>query len=273
MEHRGDFGIPRIDLTGKRYGRIVVVRFHSRDQNGRYVWLVRCDCGTEKAVERNTLAQYATFEACRCEISKFSAKAKTLNRERANWQAIMNRCLNVKCHNYDRYGGSGIYVCDRWKSFAAFKSDMGSRPSPSHTIDRINNADSYTCGKHDLCDDCRAKNAPANCRWATKKEQGQNTEANVNLTGFGETHCIAEWARKFNMTHATIAFRIKKGMSLEEAVQYVPSPRQHLTSEIVRDIRRRSASGDSISLISRVLCISYGNVKAVVTRRTWRHVE
>jgi hypothetical protein len=149
---------------------------------------------------------------------------------------------------------------------------MGYRPSSAHSIDRINNDGSYTCGKHDLCDDCREKKAPANCRWATKMEQSHNLSSNVNNTAFGETHCIAEWARKFDMTHASLTSRLRRGMDLEKAVNYKPSPRRRLTTDIVLEIRRRSEGGDSIASISNSLCISYGNVKAVVTRRTWRHV-
>ena len=73
---------------------------------------------------------------------------------------MIDRCYNEKNSMYHLYGGRGITVCDRWKNdLWSFESDMGEKPSPQHTIDRINNDKGYS---------------PGNCRWATKKEQSAN---------------------------------------------------------------------------------------------------
>lgn len=69
------------------------------------------------------------------------------------------RCRDPNAINYHRYGGRGITVCDRWHSFSAFLEDMGRKPTPAHTIDRVNNDGNYE---------------PGNCRWATAKEQIAN---------------------------------------------------------------------------------------------------
>ncbi len=81
-------------------------------------------------------------------------------RERLTWCAMKDRCGNPKCISYKNYGGRGIKVCDEWvKSFKAFFDHMGPKPSPEHSIDRINNDGNYE---------------PGNCRWATRSQQRRN---------------------------------------------------------------------------------------------------
>jgi hypothetical protein len=75
------------------------------------------------------------------------------------WRGMVSRCTNQNATDYPRYGGRGIMVCDRWRLFANFFADMGERPSPKHSIDRIDNDGNYE---------------PDNCRWATASEQRLN---------------------------------------------------------------------------------------------------
>lgn len=91
---------------------------------------------------------------------------------RSNWYAMRSRCLNPKATGFKYYGGAGKTACARWRdSFNAFIEDMGPKPSLEHSIDRIENARGYDCGK---CDDCIARGVPLNARWATQEVQSTN---------------------------------------------------------------------------------------------------
>ena len=96
----------------------------------------------------------------RQKLLRRSNQHRVLNQERHIWRAMIYRCTNSKTINFKYYGGSGIKVCDRWLSnFDTFFKDMGKRPSPKHSIDRIDNKGNYE---------------PSNCKWSTRKEQNNN---------------------------------------------------------------------------------------------------
>jgi hypothetical protein len=122
----------------------------------------------------------------------------------ASWFQMWQRCRNKNSKDYPRWGGRGITVCDRWQSFASFLADMGERP-PGMTLDRYpDNGGNYE---------------PGNCRWATASQQVQNSTSVTNLTYDGQTYCIAEWSRRIGIKEVTIGGRLKRGWSVERALQ------------------------------------------------------
>jgi hypothetical protein len=115
------------------------------------------------------------------------------------WRGMLSRCRSLKEPNY---GGRGIKVCKRWQSYDNFLADMGERPA-GKSIDRIDTNGHYE---------------PGNCRWATAKEQGRNTRANVFFEYEGEKLCIAEIAERCGVDQRLIGNRLFNGWSLDRAI-------------------------------------------------------
>jgi hypothetical protein len=159
-----------IDLTGKRFGRLVVLR---RVENhitsgGHSVssWLCKCNCGSEVIIRGRRLRRSET-RSCGClRADTMSGIARDYNTTHGGsytplynvWRGILKRCYIPTNKDYKRYGARGIRVCRRWMDFANFRDDMGDRPN-GMLIDRINNEGNYE---------------PRNCRWATPKISSNN---------------------------------------------------------------------------------------------------
>ena len=124
--------------------------------------------------------------------------------EYAIWQAIIQRCTNPNARTWNRYGGRGITICERWRSYVNFITDVGKRPSPTLSLDRIDNMRGYE---------------PGNCRWTDIKTQARNTRLNRRLTVNGQSRPITEWAELFGIKPNTIATRLRSGWSEARAVQ------------------------------------------------------
>lgn len=162
-----------IDLTGERIGRLIVdfevdPQMYTHRGKTRRIrsYSCTCDCGKTAIVRQNCLRSLKT-QSCGC-LHKEAARATLQTHglkntpEYRTWCAMKERCSRPKNISYKNYGAKGIKVCERWRtSFANFIADMGPKPSPKHTIDRINPKMDYE---------------PTNCRWATYKEQFDNTD-------------------------------------------------------------------------------------------------
>ena len=128
----------------------------------------------------------------------------SLTPEYNSWRAMRSRCLFKSHEAYDRYGGAGITICDRWKnSFENFKADMGDRPEGT-TLNRIDNTKGYF---------------PENCTWSSYEEQANNRKNNVYLELDGEKKTISQWSRELGIPKSTIQNRLLRGWSEEESLQ------------------------------------------------------
>lgn len=151
-----------IDLTGQKFGKLTVVK-RAENVKRKVYWDCVCECGESKTIVSSSIIGGHT-KSCGC------LKAETIGNIRAthrmsntteynSWRAMVERCTNQKYRYYHEYGGRGIKICDRWKSFANFISDMGEKPSPKHSIDRIDVDGNYE---------------PSNCKWSSQSEQCKN---------------------------------------------------------------------------------------------------
>lgn len=199
------------DLTGVRFGRLLVLRRGANGNSGAVRWVCRCDCGTEKEHFANGLRSGQTA-SCGCsQVERFRAygKAKrkhglSRTKEEDAYRHMMARCYNEKAPQYKNYGGRGIRVCDSWReSITAFASDMGPCPSVTHSVERI---------------DVNGDYEPSNCRWATWKEQQRNRRNNRMVTLRGETKPLAQWCEDLGLNYARIHARLRKGWSPEKAL-------------------------------------------------------
>jgi hypothetical protein len=121
------------------------------------------------------------------------------------WDAMKTRCYCPSTIRFERWGGRGITVCDRWKnSFENFLADMGPKPSSRHSLDRYPNKD----GNYE----------PGNCRWATNSQQIRNSSKFRALSLNGETLTMEEWSKRLGATHSVVATRIFRGWTVEEAL-------------------------------------------------------
>jgi hypothetical protein len=199
---------PIIDLTGMRFGMLVVLSRQVVPHSRTAKWLCRCDCGREKVAQSFRLRRGHT-RSCGClakEISSAQLRThgKSKTREFRIWTCIKNRVFNRNDPKFTRYGGRGISMCDRWaSSFEAFYADMGPCPSSSHSVDRIDNNGHYS---------------PENCRWATPSEQARNRGNNRMISAFGQERCVTEWAEIMGIDRLLVFVRLSKGWTPERAL-------------------------------------------------------
>lgn len=207
-------------MIGQKYGRLIVKSFSHSEDSHAFVKCV-CDCGNETTVMANRLKLKET-QSCGC-LVKDRLNEAARNRcvyigkdfdynERITghplyhiWVTMVYRCNNVKCKNY---GGRGIKVCDRWLpknlGFENFINDMGERPSPKHSIDRI---------------DVNGDYCPENCRWATQEEQSNNKRVNVFVFYNNEKMTVAQFCRKYDIKSAgTLYTQLHKGVDINYVI-------------------------------------------------------
>ena len=196
-----------IDLTGNVYGRLTVIQKGDTANGGQIRWICQCTCGNAKAI-RGAVLKKGNAKSCGCLRQESTAISKTTHGLRNSdeyriWRHMRTRCENPKTPAFKHYGGRGIAVCDRWKTFENFFEDMGTRPTESHSIDRIDNNVGYEL---------------LNCRWATSTEQNRNRRDNRIFNVNGIEACLAEHCERLNLKYKTVHRRLVSGKSIEEAL-------------------------------------------------------
>lgn len=214
-----------IDMTGRRFGELIVLRQNGRAVNGSAMWECLCDCGNKTSVIGNSL-RIGVTQSCGCGIVnglKHGWESKTHGgtgtRLYGIWCGIKQRTSpNADKKHVTRYYLRGIRVCPEWeKSYEAFRDWALSNgydenaPYGECTIDRIDNDGDY---------------CPENCRWVSNKEQASNRGNNRNFTYNGETKNIANWAREYGISEDMLRERlIILGWDIEKALT-TPSRRK-----------------------------------------------
>lgn len=192
-----------LNLTDRDFERWTVLGYA-----GNKYWWCKCACNTVRRVYGPSLTR-GLSESCGCLLSEITAArnrthGRSNSREWRAWSSMKKRCYKPTATHYDRYGGRGIRVCDRWlNSFEHFLADMGFCPV-GHAIERIDNDGAY----------CKE-----NCVWATMTAQCRNRSSNRKITWRGETRLLVEWAAITGIQRLTIHARLKRGWTVDEALE------------------------------------------------------
>lgn len=201
------------DLTGEKFGRLTVVK-RIEDHyypSGRHDVQYRCMCDCGNAV--NVLGIHLRSghtSSCGCyrqEVSreKMTTHGKTNSRLYTIWKNIKGRCFYEGHDDYAYYGGRGITICSEWKdNFECFyKWAMTHGYTDDLTIERVDVNLGYN---------------PNNCKWIPRSEQSNNTRRNIIVTMNGETHTLKQWSSILGLKYGTIASRVKRGWTPEDAL-------------------------------------------------------
>jgi len=182
------------NIEGKRFGRLVVVKKAEK----KHYWVCKCSCGTKKEIRKYDLLNGKT-RSCGCLnrenlLKEVTTHGKTKTPTYKAWCGMKGRCNNTNDLAYERYGGRGIRVCNKWmNSFENFYKDMGGKPK-GMTLERVNNDKGYS---------------PNNCKWATAYEQNRNKRNNRIYNYQGESKCMKDWSIALEINYQTLCSRLK----------------------------------------------------------------
>lgn len=198
------------NLSGKRFGRLVVIDEAPKGIRNKVRWQCLCDCGNEVVTYADNLRSGHT-SSCGCLSRDISRKMLTTHGKagRGNthplfrvWMAIKNRCYNQNSTAYKDYGGRGIKLCKEWQEFQPFYEwAMKNGYKTGLEIDRTDNDSGY---------------CPENCRFITAKQNNRNKRNNRYITIDGETKTLSAWSELYNLNHTTILHRLRDGWKDKE---------------------------------------------------------
>lgn len=201
------------DLIGQKFGRLTVLKrvediINSKNKHHTQ-WLCQCDCGNFIEVRGSNLINGST-KSCGCYFKETHSKHKlSSSRLFCIYDHVKQRCCNTSNDNYKNYGGRGITICDEWldkdNGFMSFYSwAMQNGYQDSLSIDRI---------------DVNGNYEPDNCRWATAKEQANNTRKNRKIVYNGVIYSSMKiFSEKYNIKYSALQYYVKKGLKIDDIV-------------------------------------------------------
>jgi hypothetical protein len=182
------------DMTGQTYNQLTAIK-PVECRRREYHWLFRCDCGNlTKAVGAMVRSGHTKSCGCRRKSGTHTTHGMSHTPEHNTYRAAKTRCTNPNVPEFHHYGGRGIKFL--FNCFEEFFAEVGKKPSPHHSLDRIDNNGHYEKG---------------NVRWATKKEQGDNRRTNVVITYQGQTKNLKEWAEYLGIPYGRVNARNQSG--------------------------------------------------------------
>lgn len=199
-------GLKREPFRIERYGRLQTVASAPPNKFGQAQVVCDCDCGNRVTVDRSRMRR-GRCSSCGC-LRREAGHQRVMTVlkpkhglhstvEYRAWSAMKGRCTNPNHKSWKDYGGRGIAVCTRWmSSVVAFFEDMGPRPSPNHSLERVDNTKGYE---------------PGNCVWATMSTQSKNRRNTIRITAFGETLLLAEWSERTGIPTTVLDSRLRVG--------------------------------------------------------------
>jgi hypothetical protein len=191
------------DISGHKFGRLTVLcRSGSHPSTGNAMFLCQCECGNRVDVAGSHLRLGHTG-SCGCLFVDFGGNhthGATGTAEHGVWRSVLQRTREN--HRQD-YAGRGIALCERWQDFENFLADMGPRPSPRHSIERVDNEGNYE---------------PGNCIWATPDVQNRNKRNNIWVEYAGQDMILKDAADLAGVCYKKAWARHKKGWSIDRVL-------------------------------------------------------
>lgn len=189
-------------LIGKKFNMLTIISHKKKGKYNVNYFVCKCDCGNTTEIRVSHIF-HDNQKSCGC-ISRKYENSVVGDAIYDTWNRMMHRCYDINHHKYPRYGARGVIICNEWKNnydnFYNWAINNGFELGLS--IDRINNDGNYE---------------PSNCRWATRKQQMNNTSRNRYITYNNETHTLAEWCDILGIKYGTASSRLHRGKTIEQA--------------------------------------------------------
>lgn len=204
----------KIDLTGRTFGRWTVLSETPKPEGSKPTmqsqWRCQCSCGKIKERVQYGGLVSGRSKSCGCYRSELltlpagTARSQKNNPTYRSWVNMKTRCFNLNHPSSKYYGQRGISVCPEWLTdYDRFLADMGKRPSPQHTLERIDSDGNYS---------------KDNCCWAKRLAQSNNRRSSYAIPWKGQILTLIQICRKENVDYHTLRNRVAAGNPLEESV-------------------------------------------------------